>query len=97
MHAKQFKTDVFVTLCVYCHSSCVCLWFFLFVNKVKPSWAMLPSSTIMYAKPSWQSTSIQYTFIGQKLTNDQNIDEAIYLLILSRSISDHHLRCGVGG
>ena len=24
-------------------------------------------------------------------------EDAIYLLILSRSISDHHLRCGVGG
>ena len=26
-----------------------------------------------------------------------HINLSIYLLILSRSISDHHLRCGVGG
>ena len=28
---------------------------------------------------------------------DELSDSSIYLLILSRSISDHHLRCGVGG
>ena len=28
---------------------------------------------------------------------DGDVPLSIYLLILSRSISDHHLRCGVGG
>ena len=34
---------------------------------------------------------------SSKIQANYTLEGTIYLLILSRSISDHHLRCGVGG
>ena len=41
--------------------------------------------------------TLNITYHDLKPGSDASFNAFIYLLILSRSISDHHLRCGVGG
>ena len=71
----------------------------MYVNNIEPEMVLPPGSE------SFNHNATRTTSSRSRSNNVNNntvcvysaSNFSIYLLILSRSISDHHLRCGVGG